>query len=418
MPSKLSSFLPPALRHRNFTLLWAGLIISVAGSQMQVAALLWHLRVLSDQPIVVSGIGLMRFLPMLFFAPFGGLVADAYDRRKVLFITQLAQLLTALMLGILTWMGVIRVWHIYVLTAIQTIAVAFDLPARQSLTPNLVTKEDLPSAFSLQSIAFSLGAILGPALSGIVIASMGLFSVYWINAVSFVAVLVALVLMTSVPQQTNAPLSGVRANLQSIADGARFIFSKPIILSSMLLDFVATFFSSASTLLPFVAQDVLYVGEIEYGWLVSAESIGAVLIGLIFSQIRVVHRQGALLLLSVTAFGMATALFGLSRSLPAAMISLVLVGAGDATSSILRNTIRQMQTPDSIRGRMVSLNQIFFMGGPQLGEIEAGLVAQACGTPFAIVSGGVGCILGVLAIAVIWPQLRRYNGDEPIPEIA
>jgi MFS family permease len=182
----------------------------------------------------------------------------------------------------------------------------------------------------------------------------------------------------------------------------------------MLLDFFATFFSSANTLLPFVARDVLKVGVIQYGWLSAAQSIGAVTAGVVISQRRNIRRQGTLLLLAVVIFGLATTLFGMSSAFGLTMLALILVGASDSVSTILRNTIRQLQTPDYIRGRMTSVNQIFFIGGPQLGEIEAGAVAQAFGTPAAIISGGIGCLVAVAIIAWRWPQLGRYNGDEPV----
>jgi len=385
---------------------------------MQAAALLWHLRTLSDQPVLVSGIGLVRFLPVLLLAPVGGVVADTFNRRRIMFLTQITQMLVALLLGLLTWTGIIRIWHIYLLTAIQAVAASFDNPARQSLTPNLVPREVLPSAFSLQSIASNTGAIVGPALSGLVIGYLGQAYAYWINALSFSAVLLALILMGPVSQGVRAALRGVNENLGAIVEGVRFILYRPVILSSMLLDFIATFFASANTLLPFVARDILHVDEIGYGWLAAAQSIGAVSVGLVVAQFHQLRRQGILLLSSVTAFGMATAIFGLSRTFLAAIGALVLIGAGDSLSTIIRNTIRQLQTPDFIRGRMTSLNQIFFLGGPQLGEIEAGLVAQAFGIPFAIISGGVGCIMGVALVAGIWPQLARYNGDELAPAMS
>ena len=405
--------IPPALKYRKFTLLWAGLMISVAGSQMQVWALLWHIRILSSQPIVVSGIGAVRFLPILIFSLLSGLVADMFNRRLIMGITQTSMALVALALAWLTYTGQIQVWHIYLLTAIQAVATSFDLPARQALVPNLVPKEVLPSAFSMQSIAFDLGAILGPALSGLVIGYMGLQAVYLINAISFGAVLAALFLMGPVPQQ-NAAASRRTINLGTLTEGIRFIWQRPIILSSMLLDFFATFFSSANTLLPFVARDILKVGAVQYGWLSAAQSIGAVGAGVVLSQRTTIRKQGALLLGGVGVFGLATILFGFSRSLPLTMASLILVGVGDSVSTIIRNTVRQMQTPDSMRGRMVSINQIFFSGGPQLGEIEAGLAAQALGIPASIVIGGIGCILVTGWIARRWPQLRRYNGDEPL----
>jgi MFS family permease len=395
--------------------MWGGLLISVAGSQMQNAALLWHLRTLSTQPVVVSGIGLVRFFPILIFSAFAGVVADSFNRRTIMFLTQTTLTITAGMLALLTWMGVIQIWHIYLLSAIQAVAIAFDLPARQALIPNLVPREALPSAFGLNSIAFNTGAIAGPALSGIVIGYLGQQYTYLINAVSFLALLGALVMMGPIAQETRPATRGMRETLTSINEGVHFIITHPIILSSMLLDFVATFFSSAGTLLPFLARDILKVNEVAFGWLVAAESVGAVMIGLFFSQRSGIRRQGRLLLAAVAAFGLATMLLGTSKTFLMAMIALILVGAGDSISTILRNTIRQLQTPDYIRGRMVSINQIFFQGGPQLGEIEAGLAAQAFGIPFAIISGGVGCVIAVTLVAVRWPQLRRYNGEEATP---
>jgi MFS family permease len=159
---------------------------------------------------------------------------------------------------------------------------------------------------------------------------------------------------------------------------------------------------------------VLHVGALEYGWLAAAQSIGAATAALIISQLSGIRRQGPVFLLSVVAFGLATIAFGLSPTFIISMIALIFIGAADSVSTIIRNTIRQLQTPDYIRGRMTSVNQIFFMGGPQLGEVEAGAVAQIFGVPFAIVTGGIGCIVAVWGITRKWPALLHYNGDEPI----
>lgn len=435
----MSIHLPPALKHRRFLLLWFGLLISMTGSQMQLWALFWHISRLSDNPIAVSAVGAARFFPILIFSLIGGLVADRYNRRKILFLTQTTSMLVALTLGLLTLIGQIQLWHIYLLTGVQATGMAFDLPARQALVPNLVPVKDLPSAFSLQSIASNTGAIVGPALSGLVIGHLGQEYTYLINAVTFLAVLAALLSMGPVAQQTSAA-RGMSAAFKDIRAGIRFIRRQPVILSSMILDFFATFFSSANTLLPYLAKDILHVGAVQYGWLASAQSIGAVTAGVRMSQTSNLRRQGRLLLVTVTVFGLATILFGMSylfgleplrfggisifgwrapvvetsRAFLATFAALIFVGVADSVSTILRNTIRQLQTPDSLRGRMTSINQIFFMGGPQLGEVEAGAVAQAFGVPAAIISGGIGCILGVLLIARKWPQLSNYNGDEPI----
>jgi MFS family permease len=405
--------IPPALRHKRFFYLWLGLMISVAGSQMQVWALFWHIRTLTDQPIALGGIGLARIVPVIVFSLIGGAVADVFNRRRILFLTQSAAALVALTLGLLTRFEHINLWYIYLLTAIQAVALAFDLPARQALVPNLVPARDLPNAFSLTSIAFQTGAILGPALSGLVIAYSGQAAVYLINAASFLAVIFALILLGDVPQKVDrSRTNGV--SLEAIREGVQFIVNRPIIFSSMILDFVATFFASANTLMPFVARDVLHVGVTAYGWLSAAQSVGAMIAALVVSQLKDLRRQGRLFMGAVLFFGLATVAFGLSTVFAVAWIALALTGAADSVSTIIRNTIRQLQTPDQMRGRMTSVNQIFFQGGPQLGEIEAGAVAQLFGAPVAIVSGGIGCILAVLLIARKWPQLRAYNGDEPI----
>jgi MFS family permease len=333
-----------------------------------------------------------------------------------MFITQATSMSTALVLGLLTLSGEIQLWHIYALTGVQAAAMAFDLPARQSLVPNLVPRVDLPSAFSLQSISFNTGSILGPALSGLVIGYLGQEYVYFLNGVTFLAVLVALIAMGKVPQSTAPVQRGLAAALVDIRDGVRFIRNQPLILSTMILDFIATFFASANTLLPYFAQNILHIGEVAYGWLASAQSIGAVFVGLVVSQLRDLRRQGLLLLVAVVVFGTAAILFGVSRLYWVIFFALVLMGAADSVSTIIRNTIRQMNTPDALRGRMTSINQIFFAGGPQLGEIEAGAVAQFYGVPFAIVSGGIGTILGVWLVVSIWPSLAKYNGDEPVAQ--
>jgi MFS family permease len=266
----------------------------------------------------------------------------------------------------------------------------------------------------MQSIASNTGSVIGPMLAGVVIASLGQAYTYLFNAISFIAVIVALVLIGQVIQDTKKS-SGV--NLSATRDGFRFILSRPTILSTMLLDFVATFFASANTMMPIVARDILKVGEVGYGFLSSAQPVGSVLAALIISQIHVLRRQGPIFLWAVVVFGLATVAFGITHVYFLALLALVLMGAADAVSTIIRNTIRQLQTPDHIRGRMTAVNQIFFQGGPQLGEVEAGVVAQFFGVPFAIISGGIGCIVGLVIIVLKWPQLRMYDREEPIPVV-
>jgi len=403
--------IPASLRHRKFRLLWFGLLISLAGSQMQLSAIHWHIRELtgSPNPLALGGIGLVRILPVILFSVISGPAADTLNRRSILFITQTIQALTAVGLAVLTFSNHINISLIYALTGIQAAAVAFDLPARQAMVPNIVPEKDLPNAFSLQSIASNTGAIIGPMLGGLVIATLGQAYTYLINAISFLAVILALILIGKVPQDVRKT-SGI--NLSAVREGFHFIFSRPMILSTMLIDFMATFFSSCRTMLPIVARDILHVGEVGYGVLSAGESIGSVAAGLVISQVPRIKRQGFIFLVSVFIFGFATILFGFSRSMILAMLALIILGAADTVSTIIRNTIRQLQTPDFIRGRMVSINQIFFQGGPQLGEVEAGLVGTLFGVPAAIITGGIGVILSVWWIESKWPQIRNYDGIE------
>lgn len=405
--------IPPSLRHRKFLLLWLGQMISITGTQMQLWALFWHVSQLDKNPIALGGIGLSRIVPIILFSLIGGAVADARDRRLVMLVTQSIAVLLAVLLAVLTRIGGVTIWHIYCITALQAMVLAFDGPSRQALIPNLVPKQDLPNAFSMTFTSFQVGSVLGPALSGLVIAWAGQEAVYLINAVSFLAVITALLLIGHVPQSYAEKQAGI--SLDSIREGIQFIFNKPLILSTMVLDFVATFFASANTLMPLIATQVLRVGVVEYGYLSAASAVGAVLVALVISQVRVIRHQGALFLGAVIVFGIATIVFGIARSFPLAWLAIAVTGAADGVSTIIRNTIRQLQTPDHIRGRMTSINQIFFQGGPQLGEMEAGSVAQFLGPQFAVISGGIGCLLGTLLITWKWPELIRFDDDEAYP---
>ena len=395
---------------------WIGHLISIAGSQMQLWALYWHLRTLSDQPMVISGIGLARFLPVILLSLVAGVAADRFDRRKMAIVTQIALGLVALFLGLATSWNVVSIWMIFGLVIMQSIAVAFDGPARQALIPSLVPRENLPNAYSLTSIAAKVGGILGPAICGIVIALWGLQWAYWLNAISYLAVIAALIAMGNIQTVIEKRAFELQGVFHEIQEGIKFIKNSPIIFSVMFLDFLGSFFSSADTLLPFVAMDILHVGPIQYGWLSASQAIGTLIIGLYLSQKTKLLRQGMLISVSVALFGLATILFGVSTWFWLTMLALILVGVFDGLSSIIRNTVRQLQTPDAMRGRMMSITQIFAKGGPQLGEVESGLVAQILGVPLAIISGGVGCVLAALIVIKKIPQLWNFNGDEAIQD--
>jgi MFS family permease len=402
--SRPSPFL--ALQHRDFRLLWFGQLISVAGSQMQTVAINWHIWELTRSPLALGLIGLSRLVPIIIFSLMGGVVADTKDRRRVMLITQSVLMLIAMGLGALTILGIVTPLAIYGLSAIAAGALAFDMPARQSLIPNLVPREHLTNALTLGSVVFQVATIVGPGLAGVLIGAYGVGIIYWINAVSFTAVLAALVLMRTQtrPQEPVRP-----ANFSALREGLRFVMESRIIFSTMLLDFFATFFGAANTLLPVFATNILHVGAEGFGFLSAAESIGSVLTGAIVSFFGDIKLKGAVLLISVTLYGLATVLFGLSSLFWLSVFFLMLVGAGDTVSPILRQTIRQLVTPDNLRGRMTSINMIFFMGGPQLGEIEAGVAATLLGVPLSVALGGLATIALVALTAYFVPALRNYR---------
>ena len=404
-----------ALQHRNFRLLWIGLFVSMTGSLMQNAAILWHVSLLAApgrKALALGLVGLVRVAPVIVFSMISGVVADAWNRRRLMLMTQSAAAVVAVMLAVLTYRGLTQVWPIYLLAALGAAAGAFDLPARQSLIPMLVPREDLPNAISLNSIMFQTASVIGPSVAGVLIGTSSLTAVYVANAFSFLFVIGALLMMRGVPERQDANGGKNEISLRAALEGLRFVFSSAVIRSTMMLDFLATFFSSATALLPIFAQDVLHVGAQGYGWLYAAPAVGAMTASatMVWMNERI-DRRGRVLLTAVSIYGVATVVFGLSRSFWLTFFCLAVTGASDTVSTIIRNVIRQLETPDHLRGRMTGVNMVFFMGGPQLGELEAGVVANWLGAPISVITGGLGCLLATSWITATTPAIRHYRRE-------
>jgi MFS family permease len=425
---------PPyrVLRHRDFRLLWLSQLVSLTGSQMQTVALHWHVYVLTGSPLALGALGLTRVLPIIVFSLWGGVTADRHDRRRVMFLTQATMLAGALGLAVLTFTGHASLAALYAANALLAAATAFDNPARQALIPRLVPAAELPAALSLNLTMFHAAFIGGPALAGLLIAGVGLPHagltalaateaqaddarlglIYALNALSFLGVLHALLLMRT-SGRVPATGAGHESPLLALREGLRFVFRTPIMVWSTGLDFFATFFAGSLSLLPIFADQVLHAGPAGYGWLVAAPALGALLGSLYTSLRHLPARQGRLLLGSVAFYGVATVVYGLSRSYWLTFAALALSGLADLVSTVIRQTLRQMLTPDALRGRMTSVNMVFFMGGPQLGELEAGLVASlfasvAVGATVSVVSGGIGTVLLAAGVSVAAPFVREY----------
>lgn len=385
---------------------------------MQLVAINWHVYLLTKSPLALGAVGLVRVVPIILCSLVGGVVADVFDRRRLLVITQTTMLLSAGTLAAITASGSESVWPIYLLTAVSAAATAFDNPSRQALLPMLVPAEVFPNAVSLGLIAFQVSMITGPALAGLILGAFSQQSVftgpalvYALNALSFLAVIIAVLLMRVSGRASGGEKEASRVSVEALREGLRFVWRTPIIVQTMTLDFVATFFASATALLPIFAQDILQVGARGLGMLAAAPAIGSVLAALVMARRGLLRKQGATVIGAIAVYGMATIAFGLSRIFWLSLLMLAVTGAADTVSTVLRQTIRQLVTPNHLRGRMTSVNMIFFMGGPQLGEMEAGAVAKLTSATFSVVTGGIGCIVAVVLALRLATNLMNYRGE-------
>jgi MFS family permease len=386
-----------------------GQIVSVTGSQMQFVAINWHVYILTKSAFALGLVGLFRGVPIIVCSLAGGVLADAFDRKRLMVVTQTIMLTTAALLTAITLAGLQSVWPIYVLSAIASAAQAFDTPARQALMPTLVPTEDFPNAVSLGIIVFNVATIAGPAIAGFVLAESGPAIIYGINALSFLAVIAALIAMSTSGKPDLEIERKDALSFGALKEGLKFVWRTPIIVQTMTLDFAATFFASATLLLPIFAQERLHVGARGYGFLAAAPAIGSVLTALVMARLGTFNRQGRLVVYSVAVFGVATAAFGASRVYWFSLMMLAVTGAADTVSTVLRQTIRQLVTPNHLRGRMTSINMMFFMGGPQLGELEAGVLASIIGAPLSVVVGGAGSLISAAVAAVKSKSLMEFE---------
>jgi len=377
---------------------------------MQSVAINWHVYLLTKSAFALGLVGLFRGVPVIICSLMGGVVADAVNRRRLMVVTQTVMLTTAALLAIATFAGLRSVWPIYVLSALASAATAFDIPARQSLMPSLVSSSDFPNAVRLSSIVFNIAMIGGPALAGFMLAESGPAIIYAINAGSFLAVIAALIAMRASGSPELQRGRREALSVTALKEGLHFVWRTPIIVQTMTLDFVATFFASATLLLPIFAQEQLHVDARGYGFLAAAPAIGSVLTALVMARMGSFRREGRLVVVSVAVFGIATAAFGVSTVFWFSLLMLAVTGAADTVSTVLRQTIRQLVTPNHLRGRMTAINMMFFMGGPQLGELEAGSLASVIGAPLSVVVGGLGSLIAACIAAVRSKSLMEYEG--------
>lgn len=395
------------LRNRDYSLLFWGQLISAAGTQIQVVAVAWQVYEITKSPIALGVIGLVQAIPRLIFSLVGGVVADAYDRRRLLLIVNTIMASLSAVLAIGTRMGVINIGVIYLVVLLAAIASSFEFPTRQAIIPTLVPREQMADALSISMVLMQLTFVVGSAAGGFVIAWVGLANTYWIDVISYFVVIGSLFIMLvpRVPLEKRA-----QAGFGALMDGMRFLRAHPIILAVLSLDFFATFFGSPRALLPVYAVSILHVGAAGLGILQAATSVGAVALAPLTGRIGRIQQQGLGVALAIIGWGICIIAFGFSTG-PLLLSALFLAGAGaaDMVSMVLRGLIVQITTPDEFRGRISAVNAMFVIGGPMLGQFESGMVAGFTSPVFSVVSGGVACIGATLAVVALVPRLLRVR---------
>jgi MFS family permease len=403
------------LRHRNFRMLWIADSIAILGTQIQNVAITWQIFELSGDAFQLGLLGLFRFIPVIFFGLYGGLIADRRDRRSILVITHILLMITTGVLLATTLFDMTTVWVIYAVTFVASAVNSFAGPARQAIIPALVPREEVAGAATVLNLAMQTAQIGGPALGGVLIGTFGLASAYAVGTVSFVAVIIAALLITV---RENIVVAGANG-LAAVIDGLRFLWTTPILLSIMTLDFIATFFAASTVLYPFFAEDILRMGPDGLGLLLGAPAAGAVIGSLIMSALPIPQRPGLAIVAAIIAFGMCILGFGVSTVVWISLLLLAGSGAADAISMAMRHSIRNLVTPPEYRGRIAAAHSTFAKGGPQLGELRSGVMASAFGPQFAVAFGGLATVIGCLVMAKLVPGLLRYRtSPEDIDEIS
>jgi MFS family permease len=403
-----------ALRHRDFRLFWSGFFVSNVGTWMQTTAINWLLYELTDSPFQLGLNGIFRAVPVIALGVFAGTIVDRCDRKRVLVGTQIALMAVALMFALLSQTGRIQVWHIYALTFLSGLIATLDGPARQSLFPSLVPRSLLPNAIALNSLLWKGSVLIGPALGGVALATVGTAGTFYANAASFLAVIVSLLGIRSRAATQRKP----DHFLKELKEGFSFVLAKRLILAVMVMEAVSSVFGLDHAMLTIFARDLLHVGASGLGFLQSARGLGAILGSSLLIALNQPSAQGKILFFSAVLYGIGFAFFGLSHSFALSLLLLVFVGATDTVWGATRNTILQINAPDAMRGRVMGVFQLSNRGLHPLGQVETGFVVPLIGAREATFFGGL--LVTAVTLLTVWrvPALFsfRWDGTMAAPE--
>jgi MFS family permease len=401
----------PLRESRDFRRLWFGVGISAIGSQVTTVAIPFQLYDETRSTLLVGLLGLAALVPLLIVPIYGGAVADAVDRRRMLLVSDVAQLLVTGALLVNALLPNPSIWFLFVAEALGTAAYGFQRPARNALTPRLVREDQLLAAIAVEDVVFTLARVAGPVMAGVLIAVVGLAGAYAIDMATFAASLAAIWLLPPVPPAPDAD----RASLQSILDGFRYVGRRKVLLGIFVVDTNAMVFGMPRALFPAFAEK-LGGGPSVLGLLYAAPFAGALVASLTSGWMMSVRRQGLGVCVAAAAWGAAIALVGLAETVWFALLFLAAAGAADFISAVLRSNILLTVTPDSMRGRLSGIELAQVAGAPEIGNVEAGIVASLTSVRASIVSGGVLTVAGTVAVAAAIPALVRYDARTPHAE--
>ena len=407
--SRILLDLSPLRRSRDYRALVAGLGVSVLGNQLTTVAVPFQVYAITRSSLVVGLVSLAQLFPLIFGSLLGGSLVDAVDRRKILIVVETLGALCSAALALNADLGP-QLWPLFVFPAVTAALGGIDSSARNAMLPGLVGMELLPASNAIFQSLFQTGAIVGPAVAGLLLAGAGVHLIYWIDAVSFLIAMSAVLTMSPQP----VPAGGLgtapaRPGWRSTWEGLRFVRKSQPMLGAYLIDVNAMVFGMPRALFPALAATVFGGGATTVGLLYAAPGAGALLGALTSGWVGRVRRQGRAVVVAVLVWGASIAAFGVARWLPLALALLAVAGCADVFSAVFRNTIIQFAGPDRMRGRLMGVQMAVVAGGPRLGDLEAGAVATAFGDTVSVVSGGLACIAGALLLAWRLPGFTRLR---------
>jgi len=402
VPSGLSP-----LRHRDFALYWVGQLVSQVGTFIEMTATAYLLYAITSSPLLLGLGGLVRGVPILALALFGGALADRVDRKRLLLFTQCAQVVTSLILGTLVATGAIQFWHIYIIGFVNSPLSAFDAPARNSFYPQLIPRADFQNAVTLSSVIFRLSTLVGPAIAGILIAAVSPASPFFVNAGSYFAIIFALLAI-----RTKFSGGGPRVSLRSSAwDGIQYALKSPVLPLILLTEMALSVFGHNSALITIFARDVLHVGPEGLGLLLSAVGAGAIIGTIVLVGTGEIRPKGLVMIVAGGLYAAALLGFAVSTSFALSFAMLFVLGVADAGWGAMRNTIAQLATADAYRGRVMSMITVTSRGLTNAGQIETGAIVAAAGPAVGAAINGVLIGLSIATVTIRSPRLRGFRSS-------